>query len=157
MATLRYAIFCMHTHMPCTDDWRNTMLTSEVIRGHWRSKHLNWSHVLTTRARVVHFLHVYTYNPYKYIRLCKIESTWGHTLTKTLRDTMFYIYSHITTRSDRCYVTLTYVVIWGHLRSLEVTDGQTLPSTSKDAIFCIYIHMTDASQHSMYDFDLGSL
>ena len=70
---------------------------------------------------------------------------------------MFYIYTHITTGSDRGYVTLTYGVIKGHSRSFEFTDGQTLPTKSRDAIFCIYIHMTDASQQCLCKIDLGGL
>ena len=70
---------------------------------------------------------------------------------------MFCIYTHITTGSDRGYVTLTCGVIKGHSRSLEFTDGQTLPTTSRDAIFCIYIHMADVNQHSLCEVDLGDL
>ena len=52
---------------------------------------------------------------------------------------MFSIYAHITTGSDRGYVTLTCVVIRVHSRSLDVTDGQILPTTSRDAFFAFTI------------------
>ena len=38
MKTLRDAIFCMHTLIVSIDIWDCKMLTSKVIRGHWRSK-----------------------------------------------------------------------------------------------------------------------
>ena len=72
MTTLRDAIFCMKTHMIYIDVCSNTILSSEVFRGHWRSKNSNQGHALTTRARV-DFFHVYPYDPWKYIWLCDID------------------------------------------------------------------------------------
>ena len=62
MTTLRGAIFCMKPHMIYIDVCSNTILSSEVIRGHWRTKNLNQGHALTMKARV-YFFHVYTYDP----------------------------------------------------------------------------------------------
>ena len=59
---------------------RDAILSSEVIRGHWRSKNLNQGHALTTRARV-DFFFMYTHmtlgNIFGYVRLTS-EVIKGH-------------------------------------------------------------------------------
>ena len=64
---------------------------------------------------------------------------------KVIIDAILYMYTHITTGSDRDYVTLTFKVIRGHLRSFEFTDGQTLTTTSWDAIVCMKTYVIDTS------------
>ena len=69
----------------------------------------------------------------------------GHVLMKDIIDAILYMYNHITTGSDRGYVTFTSKFIRGHLRSFEVTYGQTLTTKSRDAIVCMKTHVIDAS------------
>ena len=64
---------------------------------------------------------------------------------KVIIDAILYMYTHITTGSDIDYVTLTFKVIRGHLRSFEFNDGQTLTTTSWDVIVCMKTYVIDTS------------
>ena len=57
--TLRDAILCMYNHMISRDIWGDTILTSEVIRGHRRSTFSKWGHALTIRPRDVIFVCIF--------------------------------------------------------------------------------------------------
>ena len=91
--TLRDAIFFMHTHMTPRNDVGYLNLTSEVkgghrrskLRGHWRSKIVNWGHTLMKTLRDAIFC---MYNLIVSTNICDFkiltsEVIWGHWRSKT--------------------------------------------------------------------------
>ena len=103
--TLRDAIFFMYICMTLRDIWIYTNLTSKVSRGHWRSQTLIWCHTLTTKPRGAIFC-MYTNVKSKrfraYLNLTSEvirghwRSNWGHTVSITLRDVLFFhVYTYI--------------------------------------------------------------
>ena len=164
----RDAIFGMHTHLVYKSKIGYVTLTSEVIRGHLRSKTVNWGnwdHNLKKLTQWCIFCictHITPRSNIGYVNLTSNVITghwrsklrghwrskianWAHSLMPALRYTIFCMYSHMTYIDIWIYTILTLEVIRGHLRSKTSIWGHVLMTSPSDAFVCMFIHMKHRS------------